>query len=94
MLLERCDIDVNLSDVNGETPLHFAVQSGARWAVMLIIADPRTLPNEQSSSDLFPLSIVALNGNLELLEIFIFCNKLHAHSVIDWNIRRIDQVYC
>ena len=71
MFLECHDIDVNFPYLNGTTPLHFAVFSNACWAVKLILEDPRTLPNEQEGSGLFPLSIAVLTQNLELLDIFM-----------------------
>lgn len=76
MLLERHDIDVNLPDANGETPLHFAVQpAGAHWAVKRLLEDSRTLPNKQSGKYNFPLSIVALRGDMELLDIFMTADR-------------------
>ncbi|ODM21127.1 hypothetical protein SI65_04180 [Aspergillus cristatus] len=83
MLLWCHDIDVNLPDVNGETPLHFTVYSaGAHWAVERLLKDSRTLPNKQSTNG-FPLSIVAFRGDMRLLNIFMTADR----SDIDFDCR-------
>ena len=61
-LLARSEIELNLKDKNGHTPLSKAVLRGHEAAVKLLLAREDADPNSNDNSGRTPLSLAASNG--------------------------------
>lgn len=67
-LLARSDLDVNIVDDLGQTPLHVAADRGHSSVVDALLADPRIDVNPRDSLRRTPLVLAALAGRAYVVE--------------------------
>ena len=83
LLLEQPTVDLNRTDLNGETALHYAAVNGNVEAVQLLLADPRlTTANLQNKDGLTPAAYAIASKNVNALR------ELVAHPSVDLDIVR------
>lgn len=82
LLLNSSDLDVNLSNDAGLTPLHFAVLLGYVGCVSILMRDSRTDVN-RCDNDMFsaPILEASASGNLEIVEMLLNAPDIHMNVV-------------
>lgn len=63
LLLSSRGVDVNKSDVNGNTPLHFAVGNSHSAIVELLLASPNIEVNKPNKEGITPLRAAYIVGH-------------------------------
>ncbi|KAB8213339.1 ankyrin repeat-containing domain protein [Aspergillus novoparasiticus] len=78
ILLRDSRININATDLEGQTPFFYAVKHGNKETVKQLLDDPRLDPNMCSS--ISPLAIAAANGSLELLEMLLCDERVDVNN--------------
>ena len=71
LLLAHPDIDVNLKDVDEQTPFNYACSNGSTSCVREMLKDSRVKVNEPDSDGYTPLWRAANNGHLDIIKWWI-----------------------
>ena len=78
LLLEQPTVDLNGTDVSGETALHFAAKTGNAEGVRMLLADPRlTTANHQDNKGITPVMVALARNQGDSLR------ELVAHPSVD-----------
>jgi ankyrin repeat protein len=69
ILLEQENIDVNSTELEGQTPLHLAVSTGKTELVQLLLAHPKIKINKQDKAGKSPLALAISAGHAEIVDL-------------------------
>ena len=90
-LLARDDLDVNVTDDRGETPLHIAADRGRASVVAALLADPRVDVNPRDGLQRTPLVLAALAGQADAVKRLLADDRTevnatdrHRQSALHW----------
>ncbi|XP_062178937.1 uncharacterized protein LOC133883588 isoform X1 [Phragmites australis] len=70
-LIRTCEVDVNATDVDGATPLIFAIQGMGSTAVVKLLLSYEADPNKADSGGIAPLHIAAERDSYEVAELLL-----------------------
>ncbi|CAN6357867.1 unnamed protein product, partial [Urochloa humidicola] len=71
-LVRKCAVDVDAADVDGATPLIFAIQGLGSTAIIKLLLSCGADPNKADISGVAPLHIAAERGSYEVAELLLF----------------------
>ena len=88
LLLEQPTVDLNGTDVSGETALHFAAKTGNSEGVRLLLGDPRlTTANHKDNKGITPVMVALARNQGDSLR------ELVAHLSVDIPIKDRDRAW-
>ena len=79
LLLDNTECS-NISNLNGDTPLHLAVQSQSITCVKLLLASAFCDPNVINSEGDTPLHIACQQGSVEIIDSLLCSEKIDLHT--------------
>jgi ankyrin repeat protein len=80
-LLKRSDI--NLGDVNGDTPLHLACAYNNKCIVNDLIKEPDIMIDNQNVHGQTPFHVACLNGSIECITMLLSMNEIKSYELLN-----------